>query len=243
MSTVQELLSRCGPAIAAKDAPGEVVARAVSDGRALWIWIDSCMGSSDISVSTEATKAPPEIVLARKVPPELSRVGDTAWDYRDDAIRRLTSSLPAEGARKRRRDDPLAAWTALPAGYQERHLAELNGLAKAHAVVGYNPSVQGSPAVDLSEAETADGRLTLRFVFDYMIWHNTISGSTWSDHILYAGEAEYADDVLLRFSTERRESYEVTEFQENFYDRYVARRHLIDVLRAERRPRKGRAAR
>ena len=236
MSTPQELLSRCGPAIAAKDAPEEVVARAMSDGRALWIWIDSCMGSSDISVSTEATKAPPEIVLARKVPPELSRVGDTSWDYRDDAIRRLTQSLPPGGASKRRRKDPLAAWAALPPGIQERRLSELKGLADRHAAVGdHSPyKIHGPPAVELSATEAAQGRLTLRFVLDYMIWHTTLSGSDWFDHVLYAGEAEYADEVLLRFSTERREAYRITEFEENFYDRYVARRHLIDILRAAR---------
>jgi hypothetical protein len=231
MATVEELLGRCGPAIAAAGAPAEVVERAVADGRALWIFIESCMGSRDIEVTTEPIPGtPPAIVLARKVPPDLGRVGDPLWDYHDDALRGLRIPLP------RKRPDPLAAWKALPPEVRERLRAELQAVAAKQAAADQSSpgALHRAPRAEPYASKAGDGRLTLHFVFDYMIWHAAQSGSDWFDHHVYVGRADFEGAALLGSSTERRETHNVSEFDEPTYEPFVARQHLLDVLRARK---------
>jgi hypothetical protein len=237
MATVEELLRCCGPAIAAAGAPAEVVAQAVADGRALWVYIESCMGSRDIEVLTKPIpESPPAILLARKVPPDLARVGDPYWDYHDDALRGLGIPVPPTGRPKRRRPDPLADWNALPPEARERLRAELQAVAAKQAAADQSSpgSLHRAPRAEPYASEAGDGRLTLHFVFDFMIWHAAQSGSDWFDHHVYVGRADFEGTTLLRSSTERRETHNVSEFDEPTYEPFVARQHLLDVLRARR---------
>jgi len=95
-------------------------------------------------------------------------------------------------------------------------------------------SMQGEPHVEVR----LDGdRVT--FVFDFVIWHNTQSGSTWNYHYVVSGTARLVDRALAEVTTKEELCRHVTEHEMDWADppydtravfREIAREQLVASL-------------
>jgi hypothetical protein len=99
-----ELVRLAGPIVHASTLAAGEIERAVAEGRAMVIQIDSCMGSRDIVVSANLGRSTaPDLVLARRVPSHLREVGDASWDVSDDVYRDLRVERPRVRAKAKTR--------------------------------------------------------------------------------------------------------------------------------------------
>lgn len=102
-----ELARVAGPIVDASTLSPDEIARAVAEGRAMVIYVASCMGSRDITVSADLAGAAADLVLARPVPAHLRELSEASWDSREDVYRYLHVECPrVRGRIKRPRAPP-----------------------------------------------------------------------------------------------------------------------------------------
>lgn len=89
MTTLADLLTSCGPAVPADTLSEDEVARAIREGRAMRIHVESCMGTQQSGLTTRLFDLPPDVVFARPIPAHLHDVEQLEWDSRDDVLRWL----------------------------------------------------------------------------------------------------------------------------------------------------------
>jgi hypothetical protein len=102
---------------------------------------------------------------------------------------------------------------------------QVKTIARRAAEAERGGSVQGEPDVEVR----VDGE-RVTFVFDYVIWFDTQSGSTWNDHHVLSGRARLVEGELCDVTTKEELCRNVTEHEMDWAEpRYDPRATFREV--------------